>query len=98
MVNQPTPPAAEEAAASKERNTRIDALYAKVRELMARGGGEPSAQAAIHDLLDELRKLQQVEADGMRQRFEARLFLPPGAGLEALRNARRLLEEDADPA
>ena len=89
---------AEEGAASEKRNARIDALYAEVRSLMARGDRESAAQAAIRERLNELRMLQKVEADAMRRRFEARLFLPPGAGREALRNARRLLAKDADPA
>ncbi len=86
-----------EVTTSERRNARIDTLYAEVQVLMTQTEDESSARPVIRERLDELRELQQAEADAMRRRFEARLFLPPGEGYEGLRNARRLLAEDADP-
>ncbi len=58
---------------------------------------EPAARELVRDRVEELRKLQHLEAEAMRRRFESRLSFPPGTGLKALENARRLLEGDADP-
>ena len=86
-----------DAAASRKRNARIDELYAEVRQLMSRAQAAPAARDLVRDRVEELRKLQQLEAAAMRRRFEARLSFAPGTGLKALENARRLLGEDADP-
>ena len=52
----------------------------------------------IERRLRELRELQKSEAEAMRQKLEAQLPVPPGAGLEAIREAQELLAEDADSA
>ena len=90
-------PEVDDATLSRQRNARIDALYAEVRQLMKRDRAEPAARKLVHDRVGELRKLQRLEAEAMRRRFESRRSFPPGTGLEALENARRLLGDDADP-
>ncbi len=87
----------DEAALSRKRNARIDALYSEVRQLMRPGQAEPAARELVRDHLEELQELQKLEAEAMRRRFESRLSFPPGTGLKALENARRLLADDADP-
>ncbi len=87
----------DDATLSRGRNARIDALYARIRQLMRPGPTSTASRELIRDRVEELRRLQQLEAQAMRRRFESRLSCPPGTGLEALDNARRLLGEDADP-
>ncbi|MCP5110978.1 MAG: hypothetical protein GY953_09100 [bacterium] len=88
----------DDATLSRQRNARIDALYAEIRGLMSSGQAEPAAREVVRDRVEELRKLQQLEAEAMHRRFESRLSFPSGTGLKALENARRLLADDADPA
>ncbi len=89
---------ADDATVSRKRNARIDALYAEIRQLMSPGEGESVRTEPVRDRVEELRELQRLEAEAMQRRFESRLSFPPGAGLTALENARRLLGDDADPA
>jgi serine/threonine protein kinase len=75
--------------------TEIDELYGELRQLMARAAGEEAGVGPeIEDRLARLRRLQSEEAGLMRQRFESRLHLAPGAGLSALQTAKRLLDPD----
>ncbi len=89
--------AGDDAKLSRRRNACIDALYAEVRQLTSQGQTEPAAGELIRARVEELRKLQQLEAEAMRRRFESRLSFPPGTGLEALEHARRLLGDDEAP-
>ena len=65
--------------------TEINALYAEIRDLVARSGEEPELQAEIHRTIERLRRLQQEEAARMRERFEARRRLKPGTGWDLLK-------------
>jgi hypothetical protein len=80
------------------RSRAISALYAELHQLMARREAEPHLAEQIRDRLAELRKLQEEEADEMRQRFEANASLKPGEGWQALREARELLARYEDPS
>jgi hypothetical protein len=80
------------------RSRAISALYAELHQLMARRETEPRIEEQIRDRLAELRKLQEEEAEEMRQRFEANSSLKPGEGWKALREARELLARYEDPA
>ncbi len=82
----------DEATLSRERNARIDTLYAEIRQLMSPGQAE-AARELVRDRVEELRELQNLEAEAMRRRFESRLSFPPGVGLKALENGQRLLAE-----
>jgi hypothetical protein len=91
---------AEEVAsgAAPEEDTRdaaIDRLYAELRQLMSRP--ESSAASEIEQKLALLRALQQEEAAAMRERYIARSPLKPGAGWQALSEARKLLSENENP-
>jgi hypothetical protein len=77
------------------RNAAIDRLYAELRQLMSRPGS--SADSEIEQKLALLRTLQQKEAAAMRERYIARSPLKPGAGWQALDEARRLLSENENP-
>ncbi len=85
------------AALSRGRDARIDALYGKIRRLMSPGQAAPASTELVRDRVEELQRLQHLEAEAMRRRFESRLSFPQGTGLKALENARRLLGDDADP-
>lgn len=87
---------ASEEAELPPKSSEIDQLYAELRQLFAQ---EESREATekIQARLEELRTLQEEEADWLQRRFESRLHLKPGTGWKALENARRLLE-DEDPA
>jgi hypothetical protein len=92
---------AEEVVASRaapeesSRDAAIDRLYAELRQLMSRP--ESSADSEIEQKLALLRALQQEEAAAMRERYIARSPLKPGAGWQALNEARKLLSENENP-
>ncbi len=86
----------DDATLSRSRNAHIDALYGEIRQLMNPGQTSPASRELVRDRVEELRRLQRLEGEAMRRRFESRLSFPPGTGLEALENARRLLGDDAD--
>lgn len=77
------------------RNAAIDRLYAELRQLMSRS--ESSADSETEQKLALLRTLQREEAAAMRERYIARSPLKPGAGWQALDEARRLLSENENP-
>ena len=84
--------------AAPEEDTReaaIDRLYAELRQLM--GQPESSAASEIEQKLALLRTLQQEEAAAMRERYIAHSPLKPGAGWQALSEARKLLSENENP-
>jgi hypothetical protein len=74
------------------RNAAIDRLYAELRQLMSRP--DSSAASEIEQKLALLRGLQLKEAAAMRERYIARSPLKPGAGWQALSEARKLLSEN----
>lgn len=71
------------------RDAVIDRLYAELRQLMNRP--ESSAASEIEQKLALLRSLQKEEAAAMRERYTTRSPLKPGAGWQALSEARKLL-------
>ena len=88
-------PASGAAPEEGSRNAAIDRLYAELCQLMSRP--EPSADSEIEQKLALLRTLQQEEAAAMRERYIARSPLKPGAGWQALSEARKLLSENENP-
>lgn len=82
-------------AAPDTRDAAIDRLYAELRQLMSRP--ESSAASEIEQKLALLRALQQEEAAAMRERYIVRSPLKPGAGWQALSEARKLLSENENP-
>ena len=74
------------------RDAAIDRLYAELRQLMSRP--ESSAASEIEKKLALLRGIQLKEAAAMRERYIARSPLKPGAGWQALSEARKLLSEN----
>lgn len=77
------------------RDAAIDRLYSELRQLMSQP--ESSADPEIEQKLARLRALQQEEAAAMRERYIARSPLKPGAGWQALSEARKLLSENENP-
>jgi serine/threonine-protein kinase len=75
----------------------IEQLYRELRHLMDHSAESPQTEA-VRRRMERLRELQQQEALALRQQIEAGLSLKPGAGYQALREAKRLLTRDEDPA
>lgn len=69
----------------------IPALYSRIRELVTRSAHEPGLLSEIDRKLEELRALQEAEADELERQFEARLQLRSGTGWEHLRRMRERL-------
>jgi hypothetical protein len=83
----------------QSRESAIDELYVELGQLMARAASKGQGlDAEIEERLERLRCLQQEEARRMRNYFESRLNLAPGAGLSALQEAKRLLAQDETAA
>lgn len=78
------------------RSSEIDQLYEELRQLVTQEES-PDVAEKIQERLEELRALQEEEADWLQRNFESRLHLKPGTGWKTLEKARRLLE-DEDPA
>lgn len=68
-----------------------------LRQLREHSDASPQEEL-IRSRMARLRDLQQREALALRRRLEAGLSLKPGAGYQALREAKRLLTRDEDPA
>lgn len=81
-----------------QRSRAISALYAELHGLMARRNAEPQVEEQIRERFAELRRLQEEEADEIRQRFETNTALKPGEGWKVLREARELLARYEDPS
>lgn len=82
----------------RQRSRAISALYAELHGLMARRNAEPCVEEQIREQFAELRRLQEEEADEIRQRFETNATLKPGEGWKALREAREFLARYEDPS
>lgn len=87
--------ASEAAPGEDTRDAAIDRLYVELRQLMSRP--ESSADPEIEQKLAVLRALQKEEAAAMRERYMTRSPLKPGAGWQALSEARKLLSENENP-
>jgi dsDNA-specific endonuclease/ATPase MutS2 len=85
-------------AREASRSDAIDALYSELRQLLATSIVDPSENPEIKSRFAQLRALQSEEAEAMRKRLDERLHLKPGAGYQALEEARRLLAEHANSA
>jgi flagellar motility protein MotE (MotC chaperone) len=73
------------------RLAEIARLYSQIRELAARMKGEPELNKEIDRLTENLRVLQEAEADELERRFEKRLRLKPGTGWAHLSRIRERL-------
>jgi CheY-like chemotaxis protein len=69
----------------------IPALYSQIRELVARSAHDPGLRTEIDHKIEELRALQEAEAEELESRFEGRLQLRSGTGWEHLRRMRERL-------
>ncbi|HZF07938.1 MAG TPA: hypothetical protein VFE33_04020 [Thermoanaerobaculia bacterium] len=90
--------ASEREISGSSRTQEIDALYRDLRRIERQSSEDPDVAALRKSKLSRLRELQGEEAKAMRERFEAASSWQPEAGLAALREAKRLLGRDEDPA
>lgn len=70
----------------------ISGLYAELKDLVGRSRDNPVIGAEIERKTKQLRKLQQAQAEIMRQRAEARRHLPSGVAHRALAEAQQMLD------
>lgn len=82
-------------AQADARAVAIDALYRKLRQLEA---DPTSPSAEIDSTFARLRSLQHEEVAEMRERSETSLARSSADALSAIREARRVLGRDEDPA
>ncbi len=71
---------------------RIDELYGEIRDLVAVSTEQPARRTQIGQKRDQLRALQQREADLMERRAAARLRFDPEEGNRLLERAAKLLQ------
>lgn len=81
-----------EASREVSNEAKIGQLYSEIRELVVEGPSHPEVLEEIEEKRVQLRELQRIEAEEMQRRAEARRHLSPGSGLQALEQARNLLE------
>lgn len=93
-----------EVEADVSSHQAIDALYDQLARLVAcRRPGHPDAalEQRVGETLEQLRRLQEAEAQAMRARFKSRLTMPIDAGQQALDQAEAFLtrvhDEDRSP-
>lgn len=79
---------------SSSTETEIDALYSELQELTERAYREPELRDEISSRILRLRELQRQEAVKMRERFDARRRLKPGAGWDLLGRIDERLSHD----
>ena len=92
--NKPSSSASRDAAPKRDP---IDELYTELRQLMARRSIDPAADAEFQSRFRRLRALQHEEAEMIRQRLDAGLYLKPGTGYQSLQEARALLHAHPSP-
>jgi hypothetical protein len=78
---------------SSDREAAIVELYSKLKTLRERSWSESDLIPELEGLTAQLRRLQDEEAEEMRQRSESSAFLKPGEGWAALEEAKRLLRK-----
>jgi len=65
----------------------IDELYGQIRDLIGQLPGDPELKKAIRSLSQQLRRLQEQEADAMELSFREKILFDPRKGRELLEQA-----------
>jgi len=81
-------------ASASPSSSEIPTLYSEIRELVARSPREPELRAEIDRKIQQLRVLQEAEADALERRFEERLRLRSGTGWAHLQRLKELTSID----
>jgi hypothetical protein len=86
------------AARLDRRSREIDALYRELNKLVQQPSTRPGLAEEVALKTARLRSLQREEVAEMRERFETSLELSSADSLKTIREARRLLGRDENPA
>jgi antitoxin (DNA-binding transcriptional repressor) of toxin-antitoxin stability system len=83
---------AAQAAEVGDLEARIDLLYGEIRDLLARSAGDPAVAAQAEQKRQQLRSLQERQAELLERRAATRLRFDRETGEQLLARAEKLLE------